>query len=86
MSGKFMSEEEQQQQSQTSIAAGQANAVQCALVGVHNTCGEAVVANGIAQYVMQGAGDRDKRQHWNEWVANLRDIYFAYVEGLGAPN
>lgn len=67
-----------------SIAAGQANATQSMLVGVHNSCGEAVVANGIAQYVAQGAEGQDPRQHWNRWVSNLRDIYFTYA-GMDKP-
>lgn len=80
MSGRFMSEEEQEHQSQVQIGTGQANAVQAMLVGAHNTCGEAVVANGIAQYVHRGAEGGDPREHWNQFVANLRDVYFAYAE------
>jgi hypothetical protein len=56
-------------------AVGIAAAVQAQLVGVHNTFGEDLVINGIAQYALIG-GEDHAREHWSSFVGKLRDVYF----------
>jgi hypothetical protein len=60
-------------------AVGIAAAVQAQLVGVHNTFGEDLVINGIAQYVLIG-GEDHAREHWNAFVAKLREVYFTVAK------